>query len=134
MLKFIDYSEAFFVEVEKATVPQFREGKFVQIANQDDEYIVFAPKPLCKYHSHIVARFAELHGLGLWTERSRDAVQFADPDWRIIGGGKMSLDAAKKTVVLGGSSQVYGTFRHAGLAERIAGLNEFEGFTVRFAD
>ena len=134
MLEFIDYSEAYYAQIEKTIVPQIREGKFVQIADGNQEYLVFAPKGLCKYHSHIVERFAELRGLSLSRDRSGETVGIDDPDWRILGGGRMRIDQVDKRAVLEGSSQAYGPFRRTGLTEKISALAEFGSFTVSLAD
>ena len=134
MIRFVDYSRAFYQEVEKTAVPKIREGKFVQMAHGDDEYVVFCPKGLCKYHSHIVERFAEAEGLTVFMDRSRDTVEFDDAGWRIIGGGKMLIDDMNKTIGLRGSSQVYGSFERPGLKEKLAELDDFGGYEVKLTD
>ncbi len=134
MIRFIDYSCDYFERLEKTTVPKIREGKFVQIIKGEDEYLVFSPKGLCKYHSHIVHRFAELQNLDVFTNHDKETVEFDDTEWRIVGGGKMKIDDAGKTVELGGSSQAYGPFERTGLTERLAETAELMGHSVTIAD
>ena len=134
MIRLIDYSRDYFEQVENATVPKVREGKFVQIARGDEEYIVFSPKGHCKYHSHIVDRFAELQNLAVSTNHDKETVEFDDTDWRIIGGGKMKIDDSGKKIELGGSSQAYGPFERTGLTERLSEMANLEGYSVSFAD
>jgi hypothetical protein len=130
MMRFVDYSRSYYEQIEKTAVPRLREGKFVQIAHGEDEYIVFSPKGLCKYHSHIVERFAELQKLSVSTDRAGETVGIDDIGWRIIGGGKMRMDDASKNITLSGSSQVYGAFRREGLQKKLAGLAELDGYSV----
>ena len=134
MIRFIDYSPDYFEQLENTTVPKIREGKFVRIVKGEEEYVVFSPKGLCKYHSHIVERFAELRNLAVSTNQDKETVEFDDTDWRIVGGGKMKIDDAGKTIELGGSSQAYGPFERTGLTERLAELSEFSRYTVTFVD
>jgi hypothetical protein len=134
MLQYIDYSRDYFEQLENATVPNVRDGKFVQIVKGEDEYVVFSPKGLCKYHSHIVDRFAELQNLAVSTNHDKETVEFDDTDWRIVGGGKMRIDDGGKTIELGGSSQAYGPFERTGLTERLAETAELIGYSVTFAD
>lgn len=134
MIRFVDYSRAFYEDIEKVPVPGIREGKFVQIRHGDDEFVVFSPKGLCKYHSHIVGHFAKSEGLTVSTSRDRDAVEFDDPAWRILGGGKMLIDDNDKRIALGGSSQVYGSFERPGLGEKLGDIDEFVKYEVNLSD
>lgn len=134
MTRFVDYSRAFYEGIEKTAVPKVREGKFVQITHGDDEYIVFSPKELCKYHSDIVEHFARGGGLTVSADRSGDAVEFDDSSWRIVGGGRMRIDEAGSNIDLGGSSQAYGSFERPGLKDKLARMGEFDGYKVDLVD
>ena len=134
MIRFVDYSLDYFEQIENTTLPQIREGKFVQIVKGEEEYVVFSPKGLCKYHSHIVDRFAELQNLAVSTDRDKETVVFDDTDWRIVGGGKMKIDDSGKTIELGGSSQAYGPFERAGLTTRLSEMADLVGYSVTIAD
>lgn len=107
------------------------EGKFVQIRNDADEYLVFASKGLCKYHSHIVETFASLRNIDVRENSKGDAVYFVDPMWEVVGGGKMKIDRDNRSVELAGSSQAYGPFDTVGLKSRLT--PSFDGYTINVA-
>jgi len=111
--------------------PPSHEGKFVQIRNDTDEYLVFAPKGLCKYHSHIVETFASLQNIDIRENDKGDTVYFVDSMWEIVGGGKMKIDRNNRSIELGGLSQAYGPFDTAGLKSRLT--PSFEGYTINVA-
>ena len=87
---------------------EIREGKFVQIKNGSNQFIVFAPTSPFTYHSHIVAKFAE--DMGIMTFETDKGIEFRDTGWKIIGGGKMRVDSEARKVEVWGASQAYGQF------------------------
>ena len=129
MFHFVDYSRAYFEQVEHGSVPELREGKFVQVAKGDDEYVIFAPKELCKYHSHIVERFALDNNLAHSTNAKGDNIKIDDSEWSILGGGKMRIDDSNKAVNFGGVSQAYGPCVETGMARKLSQLAELSGYT-----
>jgi len=105
-----------------------RDGKFVQIRDSSDEYLVFAPRGMCKYHSNIVEQFAEFRDIEIRRNKTGETVYFADPNWEIVGGGKMRINTAEKSIEIGGVSQAYGPFDGVGLRTRLAEV--LEGFVI----
>lgn len=134
MTSFIDYSEAYFRQLNESEIPQVREGKFVQLKNDENEYIVFAPKGLCKYHSDIVARFGEIESESVAMSTRGDFAEFDNPEWKIIGGGKMRINDDDKTIDMTGASQVYGPFRKDGLAERLAAAPNLATYRINIIE
>jgi hypothetical protein len=134
MTSFIDYSEAYFRQLNESDIPPLREGKFVQLKNGEDEFIVFAPKGLCKYHSDIVVRFGEIENESVAVSSRGDSAEFDDPMWKIIGGGKMRINDDGKSVDMTGASQVYGPFRKPGLADRLAAAPNLAGYRINIIE
>ncbi len=56
-LVFIDYTPLYFTAIARTPVPPVMGGKFVQIRNDETEYLVFSPQEFTKYHAGIVERF-----------------------------------------------------------------------------
>lgn len=107
MARFIDYFPPEGIE-GRNSLSGIREGKFVQLRKGDDQFVVFAPTALFTYHAHIVEKFAEEMGISIY--KGENTITFRDPEWKIVGGGKMRVDPGSKTVMLWGSSQAYGNF------------------------
>lgn len=95
------------------------EGKFVQLRWQGQEYWVFAPFSIHRYHNQIVGHFVKERGIGHhWPDRERLAID--DPGLRVLGGGRFRLDLARHRLEFWDDSQVYGRFDERGLAEKLA--------------
>jgi hypothetical protein len=129
-LIFIDYAPLYYTAVGGTPVPPRVVGKFVQIRNEETEYLVFAPKEFMKYHAGIVERFCLDKGV----EGSYDSekkYEIFDRSWIVAGGGKFELDRDRMTLRLFDDSMAYGKFIRAGLAEKLLAFPEFAGFTVQ---
>ncbi len=131
MFTFIDYSGKMpEYKTESGKTPAVRSGKFVQIRHDDDEYIVFAPKALCKYHAHIVEEFANDPGFDLTIMRNNQGSFFDDIDWRIIGGGKMLIDTGNRILQLGGDSKAYGAFDRSVIVTKLSSVPQFKDYKI----
>lgn len=108
--------------------PGLREGKFVQIKGGSDEYVVFAPKGMCKYHSHIVEQFAALRQIATRTNSTGDTIYLVEQNWEIVGGGKMRINSSEKAIEVGGSSKAYGSFDTSRLGKTLA--SAFDGYEI----
>lgn len=115
----VDYSETYYLDIAKTTIPERYAGKFVQIRHKDTEYIIFSPKELTKYHADLVERFCLENGLNGDYDSGHKRFDIHDPAWKIIGGGKFELDRAGKQLRLYDDSMAYGKFDVEGLEERI---------------
>jgi hypothetical protein len=129
----IDYSEHYYRGPAGEPVPESRGGKFVQIRDGGNEYIVLSPGGLSMYHANIVERFCELNGLdGHWNS-GRTFYRIAGNSWTVVGGGRWAINSAKKILELGSSSQAYGRFISEGLETKILSLDEMKGYIVKIA-
>jgi len=124
--RFIDYFSAENDSGEKSKTA-VREGKFVQIRNGNNQIVIFAPTTPYKYHSHIVAKFAE--DMGLNTFEGNNGITFSDPGWKIVDGGKMRLNADTREVEIWGASQAYGQFDRT-IEEELGNSNELNGYEI----
>ena len=101
------------------TDPGTCEGKFLQLVLQGQEYLVFSPASMHRYHNQILARF--LHDLGVahhWATEER--LEYDTSKAQVRGGGRFRLSRHERTLELWDDSHVYGRFDDHGLAEGIA--------------
>lgn len=128
----IDYSAVFYKTIAKKPMPEKRGGKFIQIRNEEAEYLVLSPSVLSSFHANIVERFCLLKGIdGSYTTKRKDRFEIHDPEWHIIGGGKWSIDDAEKRLVLSDNSGVYGKFDEKGLRKKILDTGKLIGYEVK---
>ena len=115
-----------------AAVPDKIAGKFVQIRNDSaEEYLVFSPKELSRYHADIVGRFCDERGIPGVYHNALKCFDIHDPEWVVIGGGKFERDRIKKQLRLYDDSMAYGKFNGHGLKEKILSLSAFSEYNVR---
>jgi hypothetical protein len=127
-----DYSRIYYREIG-AALPDTMAGKFVQIVNSSgDEYLVFSPKEVSRFHADIVARFCAEHGIPGVYDNTHKRFDIHAPAWTVIGGGKFETDKRKKQLRLYDDSLAYGKFDREGLKEKILSLAAFSRYTVRF--
>ncbi|HEX9020102.1 MAG TPA: hypothetical protein VF903_02450 [Nitrospirota bacterium] len=129
-LIFIDYTPLYYTTVAKAAMPPGISGKFVQLRNESDEYLVLSPREFTKYHAGIVERFCFDKGIEGSYDPEKKRFDIYDTAWTIIGGGKFELDAIKNTLRLYDNSQAYGKFDARELLEKIRSLPDFSGYTI----
>lgn len=124
----IDYSEIWYRRLAKTPMPDIRSGKFVQITNAEEEYVVLSPPEISKYHATIVERFCELRGIRGEYNPKRDYFFVQDSEWEVIGGGFWQLDMTGMTLRLSGASTGYGRFNDENLLRNIGSLEQpFQG-------
>jgi hypothetical protein len=129
-LVFIDYTPLFFTTIAKTPVPPVVGGKFVQIRNDETEYLVFSPQEFTKYHAGIVERFCLDKGIEGNYDQERKRYDVYDQAWSVVGGGKFELDRGRMTIRLFDDSMAYGKFNGEGLSEKILSLPAFTGYAV----
>jgi hypothetical protein len=119
-LTVIDYCETYFVAIHGGELPSQREGKFVLIAHETDEFAVFAPRGLAHFHANIVERFLSLERrISGHYNTKRDVFYPIDPAWAVMGGGHWQADETTGELRLFGSSQAYGSLDLPDLATRL---------------
>jgi hypothetical protein len=127
---FIDYAGIYYHDVAKTAVPEKRTGKFVQIRNNDTEYLVFSPKELTTYHAGLVERFCAERGLkGFYNDKNKSFV-LRESHWVVVVEGKFEIDSTEKCIRMYDNSMAYGRFDSKGLRERIHSVIGFSGYTV----
>lgn len=129
-LVFIDYTPLYFTAIARTPVPPVMGGKFVQIRNDETEYLVFSPQEFTKYHAGIVERFCLDKGIEGFYASERKRYEVYDKAWIVVGGGKFQIDRGRMTIRLFDDSMAYGKFDREGLSEKCLSLPEFAGFTV----
>ena len=94
-------------------------GKFLQLIWLGQEYLLFAPFEVHRYHNQVLGHFlqdnAAAHHWG-----TDEKLEVDDPNVRVIGGGRYRVHQDQETLELWDNSQAYGRFDDSGLAERIA--------------
>lgn len=111
-------------------MPEKYSGKFVQIWHEGDEYIVLSPKEFKKYHANIVEIFSKDRGLAGAYDSEQKRFDIFEPEWKIMGGGKFEVDKKERILRLYDDSMAYGRFNDEGLAERLAGTEEFLNYRI----
>lgn len=127
---FIDYTSFYYTSVARTSPPSVITGKFVQIQNDNTEYVVFSPGEFTKYHANIVERFCLDKGIeGRYDDEGKRYI-IADKEWHVVGGGKFELDARKRSLRLYDNSMAYGKFDAVGLKDKLNAAKFWPGFTV----
>jgi hypothetical protein len=111
-------------------VPPVVTGKFIQVRNGDDLYLILSPKDLTKYHANIAERFCMDRGIEGGYDARRERFIIRDSAWEIIGGGKFERDGNNKAIKLYDTSMAYGKFVATGLKEALAALPDFSCYTI----
>jgi len=108
-----------------------RQGKFLQLMWRGQEYLIFAPSELHRYHNQILAHFLTDNAVPhRWVTRER--LEFAHPALVVIGGGRFRVSTGEEALALWDDSQVYGRFQAPGLMDKIAAAGHpWSRFTVR---
>ncbi len=109
---------------------QSYKGKFLQLVLRDQEYLLFAPTELHRYHNQILSHFLEDNAISYqWITDVRLEVDY--PELVVIGGGRFCVDTVEKALVLWDNSQIYGRFDERALAEKIgAASHPWSSFNV----
>lgn len=128
---FIDYSEIYYSSVAKTAMPDKLTGKFVQIRNDNTEYLIFSPKEFTPYHANLVERFCLETGLNGSYNTEGKRFDIYDPAWVIVGGGKFEIDKTGKYIRLYDNSMAYGRFDSKGLKEKILLIDEMSDYKVQ---
>ena len=107
-----------------------RQGKFLQLMWHGQEYLIFAPPGLHRYHNQILAHFLRENRIPhRWI--TQETLEFAHPALVVIGGGRFRVNTDEKSLSLWDDSQVYGRFQAPGLADNIASAGHpWSRFTI----
>jgi hypothetical protein len=128
-----DYTPGYFETIKGQATPPVCEGKFVHVVGPQDEFLILCPTELCKYHSHIVARFCSLRDDVSFVQSGDDG-RFATPGWAVRGGGRFRLDRAAHLLHIWGSSKAYGAFDGEAIREKIREVPGWEGYQLRVGE
>ncbi len=129
-MTFLDYTIFYYTSVARTTVPPATTGKFVQLRNGNEFYVVLSPKELTKYHANIVERFCMDRGIEGNYDGRKEKFFIQDQAWQILGGGKFERNAHQKTIKFSDNSMAYGKFETDGFREALAALPEFAGYSI----
>ncbi len=124
----VDYIEAYYSGAAKTVVTDKISGKFIQIRNKQTEYLVFSPKELTPYHANLVEKFCRDRGLKGAYRGEGKRFDIREPEWKIVGGGKIDIDKSRKQIRLYDNSLAYGRFDSKGLAEKIRLTEKFPDY------
>lgn len=127
---FIDYSNDLKSKKTSPVISPKRNGKFIQVRRDTDEYLVLSPKASSLYHANIAEKFLHEKGIQGRYNAKGDLYEISDPGWDIKGGGLWSIDDQEKTLHLFGSSKSYGKYDRRGLKDKIVMANGFLHYTI----
>jgi hypothetical protein len=108
-------------------------GKFLQLTWHGQEYLIFAPFGLHRYHNQILGHFLEDHAVPhRWVTKEKLEVDALEPV--VVGGGRFRVNTEQETLYLWDDSQVYGRFDERSLLEKIAAAgHDWSGFEVKIS-
>ena len=107
-LTVVDYRQVYFVVLNNGPIPPRCGGKFVLIADRDEQFAVFSPQGLSRFHADIVERFLSLRGVPGHYNAKGDHYDCDSADWEIQGGGHWEMDEEQGRVRIFGRSLAYG--------------------------
>ncbi len=107
-----------------------RHGKFVQILEDDAEYLFFACSARCRFHAQIVELVSGMRNWDFRLSQKGDDGNMLTRKVKVLGGGMWELDASSKTLDLHGKSQAYGNYVGIGLKDKIVESGVFAGFEI----
>ena len=128
----VDYSETYYRVICKARVPSRRGGKFVQLDDDETEYVVLSPEGLSIFHANIVERFCVLNDIKGHYNAQFNYFTIDYSEIEIVGGGFWEIDETKKLLYLFGLSQAYGQFRLTNLKEKLLGFCDMANYEIHF--
>jgi hypothetical protein len=107
------------------------EGKFLQLRWRGQEYFVFAPLTLHRYHNQLLAHFLADHAIPhRWLPQER--LQIDEPELTVGGGGRFHVNTLTETLLLWDNSQAYGRFEESGVSAKIAAAGHlWSGYEVK---
>lgn len=126
----VDYSKVYYSQIAGFKIPDEYSGKFVQIQQGENEYLVFSPKEFTKYHANIVEYFSKDRRLIGSYDSDHKRYDIFESGWNIIGGGKFEIRRKEKILRLYDDSMAYGKFRSEGLTERLLKTEEFSDYRI----
>lgn len=113
-----------------AAVPTHITGKFLQIAHNNTEYLIFSPKEITAYHADILERFCRERDIKGSYDMERKCYEVDDPSLTVEGGGKFEIDTVVRSIRIYDDSMAYGKFNPSGLREKVLALKELAGYNV----
>ena len=132
MFSWVDYSETYYRVICKVPVPLRRGGKFVQLDDDEMEYVVLSPKGLSVFHANIVERFCVLHEIQGHYNKQFNLFTIDDSYIEIVGGGFWEIDETKQLLYLFGTSQAYGHFRMMNLKEKVLAVYDMGNYEIHY--
>jgi len=127
----INYIPFYYETIVKARTPSLIMGKFVLMRHEKALVLILSPKDFTKYHANIVERFCLDKGLeGNWDAQHK-SYSILDTAWSVAGGGKLALDATRKTIKFFDDSMAYGKFDASLLRNIIASVPDFQGYAIK---
>ena len=132
MFSWVDYSETYYRVICKAQVPSRRDGKFIQLENDETEYVVLSPKGLSVFHANIVERFCMLHEIRGHYNAQVNLFTIDDSGIDIVGGGFWEIDEMKRLLYMFGTSQAYGSFRVTNLKKKVLEVYDMANYEIHF--
>lgn len=128
---FIDYSDIYYKKITKTVIPWQRQGKFVQIRHENNEYLIFSPKKFSSSHADIVERFCISMKIDGFYNKKQYKYEIRNPVWTVVGGGKWIINEKDRMLHLFDDSGVYGKFDVTALKERILKLGKMSNYKVQ---
>lgn len=131
--KWIDFSDTYYRLIMKQLIPLQRSGKFVQLENDEAEFLILSPKELSVFHANIIERFCNLYEVKGYYNKNFNMYTISNPEWDILGGGEWEIDEEQKQLYLFGTSLAYGQFCGSNLKNNINLVSDLDGYEIHFS-
>ena len=129
-LTVLDFSDVYFVVLQKGSVPPVRQGKFIVMTGGGGRYAAFSPRELSVYHANVLERLLLRHGIRGQYNMKGDVYDYDAPGWTVEGGGLWRLDGRQGTLEISGRSASYGGVDLEELAGELHRAGAFGGVEV----
>ncbi len=106
--------------------------KFVLIAHSECLHFVVGPVTKYRYHANLVDQFCNEHSIASAWLQKPDVLEILEGGARILGGGYLQIDEARRRMKLYGVSRAYGVFNARELAELTRKAPFFHGYRTSF--
>jgi hypothetical protein len=114
-------------------IPDFNFNcKFSLIKGPAEIYLIFGPLKVYRYHAQLIYKFCSIYDLACSWIKKLDLVEMHENEFKIKGGGIMTLDSTRKVIEFKGGSTSYGKFDQSLVKEFAQNNQQFNGFSVFF--
>ncbi len=104
--------------------------KFMILSKGDHYLLIFGDIMEFPYHANLLDGYCRRAAIPRHWVRQPDQLHIEDPQYQVLGGGYLEMDAMRKKVRISGSSKAYGYYDSDAVRLITLTAPEFAGFSV----